>query len=270
MEDVASGRADYAFNVPRADMGRPDLTVNVFPQLDMLDLNTRRPLFADVRMRQAVNYAIDRRALTALGDPWSQIPGRPTDQYLPPNVPGFRDARIYPFHPDLAAARRLAGGRKATAILYTCDRAPCDRMAQIITTDLAAIGIRVETRTFEVTELFGRTSRKGEPFDIAFGGWVGDYPDPDDWLNVLLQSAVFPAFDDPVWKARLAHAASLSGPKRYLAYGRLDAELARDAAPWIAYANRKSVAFLSARVGCRVYQPVYGIDLAALCIRGRG
>ena len=99
---------------------------------------------------------------------------------------------------------------------------------------------------------------------------MGDYPDPDDWLDVLLEAGPYPSFDDPVWKARLARAARLFGPERYLAYGRLDAELARDAAPWIAYANRKSVAFLSPRVGCRVYQPVYGIDLAVLCVRGRG
>src|SRR5262249_4468597 len=45
MEDVASGKADYAFNVPRSDMGRSGLSVHVFPQLDMLDLNTHRPLF---------------------------------------------------------------------------------------------------------------------------------------------------------------------------------------------------------------------------------
>jgi YVTN family beta-propeller protein len=64
-------------------------------------------------------------------------------------------------------------------------------------------------------------------------------------------------------------AGSLSGPECYLAYGRLDAELAREAAPWVAFENRPSVALLSARVGCDVYQPVYGIDVAALCVRGR-
>ena len=35
----------------------------------------------------------------------------------------------------------------------------------------------------------------------------------------------------------------------------------------VAYANRPHVVYLSARLGCRVYQPVYGVDLAALCIR---
>jgi YVTN family beta-propeller protein len=278
IRDVASGRADYAMNVPpafyaaaragRASAGR--LAVNVFPQLDLLQLNTQRPLFADARLRRAVSYAIDRTALTRLGDPFSQIPGQPTDQYLPPNIPGFHDVDIYPFRPDLAKARALAGGRTRSAVLYICDQSPCDRMSQVITTDLAAIGIRVVTRTFGMDELFTRLARKGEPFDIAWEGWVGDYPDPDEWLNVLLGSgSAIPAFDDPVWKRRLDRAAALTGPQRYLTYGRLDAELARDAAPAVAYANRPAVYYLSRRLGCRVYQPVYGIDLAALCVTSR-
>jgi peptide/nickel transport system substrate-binding protein len=218
-------------------------------------------------MRRAASYAIDRTALARLGDPFSQIPGEPTDQFLAPDLPGFRDVRIYPFRPDVATAKRLAGGRTGTAVLYVCDQPPCDRMAQVIKTDLAAIGIGVEVKTFGMTELFTRLGRKGEPFDIAWGGWVADYPDPDDVLDVLLHSEAMQPFDDPVWTKRLAHAASLSGPRRYLTYGRLDAELARDAAPWIAYANRPHVVCLSSRLGCRVYQPVYGMDLAALCVR---
>jgi hypothetical protein len=36
----------------------------------------------------------------------------------------------------------------------------------------------------------------------------------------------------------------------------------------LAFANETARDFFSARVGCQIYQPVYGIDLAALCIRG--
>jgi peptide/nickel transport system substrate-binding protein len=277
--DVRSGKADYAADVPpdtfrRLETGPPagraGLRVDAFPQVDLLSLNTHRPLFADVRMRRAVNYAIDRTALAALGDAFSQIPGKPTDQYLEPSIPGFRDVRIYPFRPDVATARRLAGGRRGTAVLYTCDQPPCDRIAAIVKTDLAAIGLTVQVRTFDMTELFARIARPGEPFDLAWDGWVADYPDPDDILDVLLRSGAIGTFDDPVWTKRLARVAALTGPQRYLAYGRLDAELARDGAPLVAYANRPHVVYLSTRLGCQVYQPVYGVDLASLCIRRRG
>ena len=153
---------------------------------DFLALNTHRPLFRDARLRQAVNYAIDRRALARLGDAFS-YPLRPTDHYLPPGVPGFRDVSIYPFTPDLAKARRLAGGKRRTAVLYTCNLSPCDQQAQIVKTDLATIGIEVQVKTFPLDALFTRVGTKGEPFDLAWGGWVADYPDPDNFLNLLLE-----------------------------------------------------------------------------------
>jgi hypothetical protein len=65
----------------------------------------------------------------------------------------------------------------------------------------------------------------------------------------------------------VAAAERLSGPRRYLAFGKLDADLVRNAAPWAAYLNLPQIDFFSARMGCQVFQPVYAMDLAALCIR---
>ena len=76
------------------------------------------------RMRRAVNFALDRRAL-ARACPAAAVPapGRPTDQFIPPGLPGFRDAAIYPLGgPDVERARRLAGDRRRRAVLYTCSR----------------------------------------------------------------------------------------------------------------------------------------------------
>jgi hypothetical protein len=62
-------------------------------------------------------------------------------------------------------------------------------------------------------------------------------------------------------------AAQLSGPRRYQAYERLDSELVRDAAPAAAYASATTVSLFSARIGCQLNQPIYGIDLGVLCER---
>jgi len=59
----------------------------------------------------------------------------------------------------------------------------------------------------------------------------------------------------------------LSGPSRYRAYRQLQLELERDLVPAAAFATDASRDFFSARIGCQLYQPVYGIDLAALCLR---
>ena len=285
LDQISAGSVDYALDgvdpadaaglaarlgpqSPAAKKGRQQYFINPSTEVDFLGLNTHRPLFQDARLRRAVNYAIDRSALAQLGNAFSSFPERPTDRYLPPGIPGFRDVDIYPFAPDLARAKRLAGEQRRSAVLYTCDRPPCDRLAQVVKTNLAAIGVDVQVKAFSFSALFERLPRKGEPFDLAFNGWAPDYPDPYAILNVLLEgAAVFPTFDDPVFKRRLAAAAQLSGPRRYLAYGKLDADLARNAAPWVAYGNTVDASLFSARMGCQVFQPVYQMDLAALCLR---
>jgi YVTN family beta-propeller protein len=268
--DAATLAARYGPGSPAAQTGHQQYFVSTGPQLDFLALNTHRPLFADLRLRQAVNYAIDRAALARLGDEYTPLPEHPTDHYLPPGIPGYRNVHIYPLTSDLAKASRLAKGHSgATAVLYTCDVSPCDQQAQIIKIELAAIGLRVEVKAFPDATLYTKTVTPGEPFDIAWVGWLPDYLDPAAMLNVLLENGtIIPTFEDPTYRARLAAAARLTGAERYLTYARLDADLARNAAPFVAFGNLSSHELFSARIGCQVYG-AYGVDLAALCIKKR-
>jgi ABC-type transport system substrate-binding protein len=113
-----------------------------------------------------------------------------------------------------------------------------------------------------------RASRPGEPFDILLAWWYVDYADPYDLLNVLLDpKGNLSHFRSEGWDIKLEQVAQLSGPARYRAYGELALELARDAAPWVPYATGTSRDFFSARVGCQTFNPVYGMDLAALCLQ---
>ena len=74
-------------------------------------------------------------------------------------------------------------------------------------------------------------------------------------------------FDDPVYNRKLAAAARLTGPGRYTAYQALETDLLRNAAPSAPLLNWQESEFFSARIGCKVYQPIYWTDLAALCLR---
>jgi YVTN family beta-propeller protein len=286
--DVLAGTADYANNgeiagaadadtlaarygpgSPAARSGRQQYFVGPEPALDFLALNTHHPTFADARLRRAVSYAIDRAALARLGDGLLALPDRPTDDFLPPGVPGHTDVHVYPLTQDLIKARTLARGHAGTTVvLYTCNASPCGEQAQIIKTDLAAIGLRVEVKAFPTGTLFTKLATRGEPFDIGWAEFAPDYLDPDAMLNTLLEEGtVIPTFDDPAYRARLATAARLTGTRRYLTYARLDADLVRNAAPLIAFGNNSYHDLFSKRMGCQTYVPAYGIDLAALCIK---
>jgi peptide/nickel transport system substrate-binding protein len=268
--DEAALAARYGSGSPAAKSGRQQyFVVDAPPTLNFLALNTHRPVFADVRLREAVSYAIDRAALTRLGNGFLALPEQPTDDYLPPGVPGHTDVRAYSVTPNVARARALVKGHAGTAVVfYTCDTSPCVQQAQIITTDLAAIGLKVEVHTFPVGTLFTKLATAGEPFDMGWEVLAPDYLDPDAMLNVLLESgSVIPTFDDQAYRARLAAAARLTGTRRYLTYARLDADLVRSAVPLIAWGDGASHDLFSKRMGCQTYVPAYGLDLAALCIR---
>ena len=102
---ASSLAARYGPDSAAAARGRQQYFVNPGVQLDYFILNTHRTLFRDVRARQAVNYAIDRRTLAHMGDAFQPLPGQPTDHHLPPGMPGFRDANVYPSTPNVLKAR---------------------------------------------------------------------------------------------------------------------------------------------------------------------
>jgi len=241
--------------------------VNPTLALAFLSLNTRRPLFSDVRLRRAVNYAIDRRALAREGNlVTGPFPAILTDQYLPPSMPGASRTTLYPPAGDLRRARRLAPDAHGTAVLYTCNLELCRQHARIIRSNLGALGLDVDVREFPFDVLFEKAGTKGEPFDILTSHWGADYADPSNFLNTLLGQEL----TDAGLARRLGRAAGISGAARFRAYSALSIEIARNAAPWVAYATGTSRDFFSARMGCQVYHPFYGMDLAALCTRGGG
>jgi len=235
-----------------------------------LALNTSRPLFSAAKARRAVNFAIDRRELarqsTLAGD--SEVP---TDQYLPPELPGS-GGPLHPLHADPSRARALLPRDSPRhAVLYACSDTRCRRLAEVVRRNLAAIGIDVEIQQLPRGLLVRRTGRRGAAYDMVLLQWFFDYLDPSDFLNNTLDSsqirytANYSLFSDPQYDRRLRAAAVQSGPRRYAAYAQLERDLVGKAAPLAAFAQGTLQTLFSGRVGCHVYQPLYGIDLAAAC-----
>jgi peptide/nickel transport system substrate-binding protein len=242
-------------------------------QVDYVAFNMSRPLFSGAGLRKAVNFAIDRPALIRQ---FGQLAGTTTDQILPPGVPGFHDVAIYPLKsPDVARAKRLAGGKGGTAVLLMPNVAPVVGQAQVLAANLAQIGVKVTTRALAPPAYLAALSDPTEPWDMAIAGFAADYPDPFDFVNVLLDSANVPPAGANFSQMRITAldrrmraAAALRGETRYLTYSRLEANIMRTVAPVAPFANRNAREFVSARYGCHVYQQALSIvDLAAACIR---
>ena len=252
---------------------RPHFFENPSTWVQYLVFNTARGPFANARLRRAVSYALDRTAIAA--EPSAGLVERPTDQYLAPGLPGFRDVSIYPPRGDLPQARRLAGRRHRHAVLIVDKNSPFLQRAQIVKSNLAKISIDVDIQPLSVADKFKRETHADANWDLAPTGWTPDFADPSHVLNALLRGSRLPPefnvnyahFDDPAYNRRLDAAARLTAPARYTAYAKLDADLAGNAAPMAALGVWPNRDLFSARIGCQKYQPLYGIDLAALCVK---
>jgi ABC-type transport system substrate-binding protein len=279
VDQVAGGKAEYVWpesltlNAELAELARRyGINKTQFflrPSLAgrMFFLNTSRPLFKDnVKLRQALNFAVDRKALVR---EFGSHAATSTDQFLPPLMPGFRNERIYPLSgPDLGRARALAAGRTrgGRAVVYVRSLPQDVAAAQVLQRNLKAIDIEVEIEQFPTPVLFQKAQTAGEPYDLILLGWQAAYSDPREMLVLFDGRRVnYSRFNSLRFNRLLDDAARLSGAERYRAYGRLDVQLARDAAPAIPYAVFNEWVFVSKGVGCIVLNP--RLDLTAVCLK---
>jgi len=249
---------------------KPQLGVQYFA------FNHDRPIFKNnVPLMKSINYAIDRPAVLRQS---GYLAGKRTDQILPPGIAGFRDAALYPLKgPDLTTAKKFATGatRDGKIVYYTCNSGSCPLRAQIVQFNLKQIGLDVEVKQFARAVQIDKEGTRGEPFDITDEGWIADYADPYDFIDVLLNGKNLQPqhnnniayFNDPSYNAKMNAAARLSGANRYSTYGQLDIDIMKNAAPWAPRNNFNSRIFVSKRVGCFTYNAIYTMDLAAACIK---
>lgn len=236
-----------------------------------LPLNMANDLFkGNLKLRQAVNYAINRRAYVAQAGPYA---GQPWTHLFNPGVPGWKNVNPYPIDPDLARARELAAGHfrdgKIT-VYYWSSGTVAPAQAQIVRQDLINLGFEPENITMKGWwgGLYVPYGQKGTDMDIAVStGWCSDYPDPFDWINVLLYGGFIQAennvnysyMDLPRWNRRMETAAKLVGPKRYKVYGQLDLDIMRQVAPMAVERTYNNRYLFSDRVDPKslVYQGIY-------------
>ena len=238
-----------------------------------LVFNHARPLFRDnERLARAINFALDRRALAQTATT-SPLAYRLTDQYLPPSLPGYRDANIYPLEkPNLTRANALARGnlRGGRAVLYVSNAPQPLALAQAAKQQLSQIGLDVVLKALPGAAFLNALYTPGEPWDIALSLWAPDYADPFQYINVLFDPRYsvggnIGRFDSPAFTTRMRRAGRLQGDARYRTYGDLDVALARDATPSAPISFLNEATLVSARVGCIVLRPT--LDLTAACLK---
>jgi peptide/nickel transport system substrate-binding protein len=261
------------------DLQDPSLKGRVFlnptPSVSYLWLNNTVPPFDNVKVRQAINYAIDRNAILRVWGGRSQ--GQVTDQILPPTMGGFHDAQIYPVNGDLAKAQALikASGIKlpvSTTLRTRSDAPGFLEMAQAVQAELKPLGFDVSIKSAPDSVNGGIISTPANKIPMGINNWTQDYPDGDDFFVPLLDGQKitptnnnnYASFDNASVDKKINAYAPLLGAARDKAWANLDVSTMRNFAPWAPLNNPTWVDLISSRITGYVYTPVYGLDITTL------
>jgi ABC-type transport system substrate-binding protein len=238
--------------------------VNPLVGTQYIALNTARPAFKTASARRGVNYAIDRPALLRV---LGSFAGTRTDQILAPALPGFRDAKLYPIKgADPAKAKQVAGNPSGEVSLLHTTSAAAVNQAQIAKYNLEQMGYKVTLKPQPFAVAIKTMGTKGNDIDAYIGGWIADYFDPYDFINVLLDGGNiqdannnnYSYWNNATYNKRMRDAAKLTGTARYKAYGQLDIDIMSKEAPWAPIRNYNSRDFIGPNVTNFIFHPVYG------------
>ena len=239
-------------------------------------LNVRAPPFDDVRVRRALNYAVDRGHFGALfGAPETQ---HPTCQMLPPGFQGYTPSCPYTANPnpagiwtgpDLAQARRLvaASGTPGMRVEFWTAEFPAG-VGRYFRSLLRKLGYRAELRTFPDLTLLQEKAAL-ERAQLGMWGWLADSPAAFSFFKPVLSCSGevnLSRFCEPRIEAQMEQAASASGPEATERWGRVEAALAAQA-PTVPLTSGSHTALTAERVGNYQHHPTFGPLLDQLWVK---
>jgi len=244
--------------------------VKAQPCIGLVVFNNQNHLFkGNIRLRQAVNFALDRTYYVGAVGPFA---GRPWSHLLPPVVLGSSSKQPYPKHANIAKAKGLARGHlrggKIT-VYYRASGTIFPSQAQVVHDDLIQLGFKSDNITmkgFTGGDIYTAMGVHGSPADMGVSfGFCGDsfganVLDPAGFIGGFLDPASPLAVRNAGYRNRFLAAQRLHGRARFRALGKLDVDLMRNLAPAAAMRTYDSQFLFSARVDPNTlrYQPAYG------------
>ncbi len=274
LAEMLSGGLDVMVNVPADSLRtfrndpRFKLLQQVGPHVWFLILNTKEGIFKDKRVRQAVNYAVNKKALV---DDVLQGTATVANGPTPPAFAWAYNDKLKPYPYDPAKARALlkaAGVTDAKLTFYVTQGGSgmLDPVAMgtAIQADLAKVGLHAKIETYEWNTFLSKVNAglKGKA-DMAEMAWMTN--DPDTLPYLTLRSNATPAkggfnsgyYSNPEVDKLLEKARRTTDQaERARLYKKMQVIVHNDA-PWLFVANWKQNAVASVRVKGLRLQPSF-------------
>ncbi len=280
LQRVINGQDDYDFHqIPpdrlastQAKYGA-DIKVYTPANLYYFFMNTRVAPFNNLKVRQAVNYAVDRQALVRIYGGLAT----PTENVLPPTYPQYKKHTLYPY--DLAKAKALvtASGDKGMSVtVWNHQRGLDPKAGDYLTSVLNSIGFKAKEKIINAAVYWTTVGNQATKAQIGFADWFQDYPHPLDWFDVLLNGERITAthnnnyadFDDKAINAKID--ALKKQPTLTEAVNAQWATVDKsvmEQAPWVPFLNRQFTDFFNSDMdlSCYINNVLYQFDFATIC-----
>jgi peptide/nickel transport system substrate-binding protein len=283
VNEVERGKADWMQTPPPADLYakvknkyegtqfRVEPTINVY----YFWMNTTQPPFDDLRVRQAVNYAVDTEALERIYAGSLTA----THQILPPGMPGYEKYDLYPH--SMAKAKELiakADPSDRNITVWVDNESPNNEAGAYYQGLLEELGFSAKLKEINADSYFAVIGNLTTPdLDTGWTAFYEDYPHPNDFFQQLLagESIVSPGnsnsaqIDDPGLNAKIDTLREQQlGPKQEAEYAALDKAYMEEAV-WAPYGNQTASTFVSNAIDLDkvIFNPTFGQDLTSFQFR---
>jgi peptide/nickel transport system substrate-binding protein len=234
-------------------------------------MNTSRAPFDDLKVRQAVNYAVNTAALERIYAGSLAA----AHQILPEGMPGHEAFDLYPH--DMAKAKELLAeadpsDRKIT--VWTNNEDVNKEAGVYYNGVLEELGFDTTLKTINAPVYFPVVGNSNtQDVDTGFLNWYQDYPNPNDFFQPLLSGeSIAPIYntnlaqmDDPKLNAKITELGEEQlGPDQEAEYAALDKEF-MEQAPWVPYGTNTVATFVDNGIDLDkvIFNPTFGHDLTS-------
>jgi peptide/nickel transport system substrate-binding protein len=244
-------------------------------------LNTQTKPFNNQLARAAVNYAIDRRAISRLNGGNF----KPTCWFLPEGMPG-RPSGPCPYgdpeaEPDLEKARELvkqSGMLGEPVTVWGQNRSPRKEIISYYTEVLNKIGFKAESKIVADAQYFPTIGNLSVNPQTGWGNWYQDFLNPSNFYQLLNRNTIQPVsnanlsqVDDPRIQHDLAELTKVPGSDLDSVVDRWEAleKYVADKAYVAVFGQQRVPQFFSERVDfdAAVFHPVYGHDFTSFRLK---
>ena len=238
-------------------------------------MNNRVAPFDNVKVRQAVNFAINREALVRINGGLAT----PTENILPPTYPQYKKLDLYPYNVAKAKALiKAAGATGADVTVWTSNNTSrhAPEAGQYLQGVLKSIGLNAKLKEINAAVYWTTVGNQATKAQTGFADWYQDYPHPLDWFDVLLNGGRitqthnnnYANFDNAAVNAKID--ALKKEPTLTSSVNAQWAEvdkMAMQQAAWAPYINVQGIDTFNSDVdlGCYVFNVNYQFDFATIC-----